>query len=748
MGNVIRLSMEDSQIEGRPTAYLAEDWAKYKGTMDKCGCYFNSYRKCQMVPRERLMDVIRELSVAGFTVEVDEHLDSMLAAVRSKADAERDKAKGLHDAAVARAEAIDAALAQRGLALYPYQRDGVRWLSHRKGAGLFDEMGLGKTVQALIAAPDKAPMVVVAPAAVKGGWAKETKKWRPDIGFPMVLSGVGSFNWPGRGEIVITNYDVVPQPIQTSDNPKRPVYVFPDWMPKPAPGTLLIFDECHMLKNPRAKRTQACRLLASMVRANGGFVWGLTGTPLLNRGPELWNVLEVIGVAKEAYGARKTFMSMFGMDGRPRPGGAVASALQKVSLMRRRIEVLPDLPEKTYHKVSVPIDPDTRRLADELQAKIEEAGVKLADITDVAALVAATKNTRLDIGMISRVRAALSKAKIGRLLEVVEEYEAQDKPVVVFSAHRGPVDTLGQRDGWEVITGDVVGLERTAVAQRFSTGGLRGLACTIRAAGIGLDGLQRASHVAVFADLEWTPGINQQAEDRICRIGQDRGVHIVVLVADHLLDEKVAELLSFKARIIESAVNASARETVEEQFPENEHSLGIVVKTKAELQADPARAHAFGVPLPKLAAVFERVKKQIKRPSVQIEGLLLKVASSYSKTPGHVQVSNGASFGSADNRYYGRIDPTGAFYPTRDCPEEVKRTLQRWDEDTAEMARDVAAYGHETGSCSFCGLELTDPRSVTVGYGPVCAEKWGLSWGHAGDTSFPIDITGAAGGEA
>jgi SNF2 family DNA or RNA helicase len=157
----------------------------------------------------------------------------------------------------------------------------------------------------------------------------------------------------------------------------------------------------------------------------------------------------------------------------------------------------------------------------------------------------------------SEVRASLATAKIPALVEIVADIEEADEPIVVFSAHRAPIDHLGTRDGWAAITGDTPATARTEIEARFQRGELRGVAATIQAGGVAIT-LTRA-HRAVFVDQDWTPALNAQAEDRICRIGQDRGVIITRLIADHTLDRRIAEVLASKTAIIDGSVDAAAQ---------------------------------------------------------------------------------------------------------------------------------------------------------------------------------------------
>jgi len=156
------------------------------------------------------------------------------------------------------------------------------------------------------------------------------------------------------------------------------------------------------------------------------------------------------------------------------------------------------------------------------------------------------------------VRSALAMAKIPAMLALVEEFELAKEPLLVFSAHRSPIDLFLGRPGWAVITGDTPAKDRTKIEEGFQAGKYLGLAGTIEAAGVGIT-LTYAAH-ELFVDQEWTPALNAQAEDRALRHGQKRAVCIDILVANHPLDQRVAEILLEKTAIIESSIDA-ARET-------------------------------------------------------------------------------------------------------------------------------------------------------------------------------------------
>jgi hypothetical protein len=109
--------------------------------------------------------------------------------------------------------------------------------------------------------------------------------------------------------------------------------------------------------------------------------------------------------------------------------------------------------------------------------------------------------------------------------------------------------------------------------------------------------------------------------------------------------------------------------------------------------------------------------------------LRITVAGERSKTPGYLVLTDGESFG--NNRYYGRISPAGQLTFGRDAGEVkggLVKILTRLGDDPVGVA---AEFGRLTGHCCFCSLQLSDERSTAVGYGRICAGRFGLPWGEA-----------------
>lgn len=532
----ISITLEGDKFIIKPKKFLGGDlFSSFRNLI--AGSRFDSARKLNVANRTAAIAI-----VARFQGSQDFVLDMQQDVI----DALKEHISETHESvslASERAEKTDELLRSRGLSLFPFQKTGVQWLASRTGALLADDMGLGKTIQTLIAVPNDSPVVVVAPAVAKGVWQRECNKWRPEIKVT-ILSGKGSFRWPDRNEMVVINYDIL-----SSDTEELPI-----------PGTVIIADEAHNLKNSKAKRTVAFRDLAKKATKYNGKVWLLTATPLLNRPGELWSIYSAAGIAEEAFGSWYNFCSLFnayknkwGATVWGKPSSSISEKIRRVSLRRTKTEVLPDLPQKMWKELNVELDRATVRMCQELEAKVG-FDTLVSEVTDALELI--NKLGSACFEELSRVRAAIAKAKIPALLELVEDFEEQEEPVVVFSAHRAPIDFLQEKCGWTVITGDTPPEERTRIENEFQAGTIKKLAGTIKAMGVAIT-LTKASQ-AIFVDLEWTPALNSQAEDRLCRIGQTRGVCITTLVGNVNIDSRVIELLSKKRELIGLSVEAAA----------------------------------------------------------------------------------------------------------------------------------------------------------------------------------------------
>lgn len=370
------------------------------------------------------------------------------------------------------------------------------------------------------------------------------------------------------------------------------------------PGSvLLLSDECHAFKNPRTVRTKNWRLLREETWGAGGYVFGLSGTPCEGKPQEFWEVLVSLGLERAAFGNWNNYYRIFrgwyeNKKGFRRPPQGelrdeLHSRLKLVQVMRRRKDVLAELPpvieqiievemdEKTvravneavHHMLAVraawndvtnPSSP-SRRLQDPYSnglshdekerrkslynVRVEEYFKERPWNTDEAFTQAVkeamdSRDSLPSIEELSRIRSMLSQAKVAAVKEWMQSCEDQAEPVIVFSEHVQILKKLMNRPGWECFHGGLTAKARDTLVQDFQTEAIEhGMGVSIRAGGEGIT-LTRA-RVCGFIDVSWNPAKNNQALARLLRIGAERHDSIVAVYfrARHIVDELVQETI-------------------------------------------------------------------------------------------------------------------------------------------------------------------------------------------------------------
>jgi len=485
--------------------------------------------------------------------------------------------------------------------LYPFQPIGVEFLARRHRAILADDMGLGKTVQALLAADEGQGLLVVCPQSCKYNWAEEVEKWRPDL-TAEVMQGRGSFRWPKAGEVVITNFEILPRwlmpvviatrkdgkEIKGAQIPDLPS--FRGFDPK---NVTLVVDEAQRVKNYRTQTHKKIKELAALC----GKTWFLTGTPIEGKPTDLYGVLQAGHMDRDVFGGWRGFVRCFqgsrtGFKGAYEWGSPlpeVPERMRRVMLRRLKEEVLPDLPSFIWRDVAV--DVRSKRLLKSLNAVWDRIESFITD-----GVLPAFED-------MSEVRAALAKARIPAMLDLVTDFEDAGEPLVVFSAYKAPIEELAKREGWAVIHGDIPAKERQEAIRKFQAGELRGIGLTIASGGVGIN-LTRASNI-LFVDLDWKPTQNAQAADRVRRIGQKaRSVQVIRLVSNHPVDRRVQQILARKMQVITKAIEDSI------SYEDDGAKNSVDVRHESQVQYD-ARMKAIQ------AAAQQAAQKEAKERVVQ-----------------------------------------------------------------------------------------------------------------------------------
>jgi superfamily II DNA or RNA helicase len=450
-----------------------------------------------------------------------------------------------------RGDPMPATAAVLGGELAPFQWAGVRYVLDARRAFLADEQGLGKTVEALTAleADHAYPAIVVCPATMKLGWQREAARWLPHRSVAVVE---GRIAVPPEGEITILNYEIVAAHREALAR-RRP--------------RALVVDESHYCKNPRAKRTQAVRRLANSV-ASDGLRLALTGTPVLNHADELIAQLRVIG-RLEDFGSGARFSQQF--RGRLSEERLHWHLRRRCFVRRLKSEVLPQLPAK--RQVVVPVG-----LTNEAEYRLAEKDViewlrsQPLDLSELNARIAATlRAERLaQLGTLQRLAA---RGKLAAALAWIEDFLVSGEPLVVFARHVEVQQAVLRRfpAALHLIGADSLA-DRDAAVEAFQDP--EGPSLIVGATRVAAQGitLTRASNVA-FLELEWTPAMHDQAEDRCHRIGQRDAVTAWYLLAAETIDETMARVIQSKRAIV--AAVTDGREL---------HSDGLVQAVVRELR--------------------------------------------------------------------------------------------------------------------------------------------------------------------
>lgn len=482
--------------------------------------------------------------------------------------------------------------------LFKHQSEGVDFLASRGRAILADEMGLGKTVQAIEAAKRTAKgVLVVCQASTKINWKREIAR----CGIEARIMGTGKGGEPAEGRSWhIVNYDILQK-------------MMPEIEAMIEAGTLdtAILDEAQSIKG-RSLRS-AC-IVGGNFAPKGGEkvrhpgiaskmrqVYCLTGTPIMNRPIELFNQLKAVGhplasnrdayarrycgaftmvqvmnlatgrkfmtdqsKAYQFYGDRKKFRHLLRF---PNEQGAtnldeLRRMISDVMLRRRKKDVL-DLPDKVVSVVECEMDEEWRKRYDSAWTAYveflertmpagEESRQKMENIMSAQSLVE-----------IQKLKQVASLAKCARIVEDVKRAHEAEQKCIVFSQYTETIRTIesmlkSEGVGCVTLTGADGMEERQESIDAFQKDPkVQAFVANIKAGGVGIT--LTAASMVMFADMEWSPEIHAQAEDRAHRIGQEGTVNVYYYLCEDTVDEDIMAVLDEKKQEISQVIDGKGK---------------------------------------------------------------------------------------------------------------------------------------------------------------------------------------------
>ena len=484
--------------------------------------------------------------------------------------------------------------------LRPYQVEGYRWLTflyeHRMGGILADDMGLGKTVQALAllahaieehraAVPGEpfAPFLVVAPTSVISNWAAEAKRFLPEAKVVTITeTTAGKTPLAERvagAHLVLTSYTLLRMDEEAYTGYARTLGRTVDdstgEQSAPEGWGALLLDEAQFVKNTGTRAWSIARAMPARTKI------AMTGTPLENNLMELWALLAI--VADGLFPSARAFRDLYA---RPAESGEdPAHAAATTARLRRRIRplmlrrtkelVAAELPAKNDVRVNLPLAPGHRRIYDtHLQRERQKVLGLLEDMDKnrftIFQSLTLLRRLALDAALIDpEAYAGVSSVKRDYLVQQLPDLLEKGHRVLVFSQFTGYLKSISARlaeEGIGHLYLDGSTRNRAEVIEAFTSGQEPVFLISLKAGGFGLN-LTEADHVFIM-DPWWNPAAEQQAVDRIHRIGQDKEVHVYRLVAEGTIEEKVMQLKESKAALFDAVVGegefASAAVTAED----------------------------------------------------------------------------------------------------------------------------------------------------------------------------------------
>lgn len=445
--------------------------------------------------------------------------------------------------------------------LREYQKRGVAWLAEMRdlglGACLADDMGLGKTVQVLawlsaLRQTGSIRALLVVPASLLGNWMDEMSRFAPALrGYllhPSVNRGLELEEWK-TWEVVVTTYGMLQKFSELRDQ---------EW-------DVVVLDEAQAIKNPSTKQARTVKALHAVQKI------ALTGTPIENRLSDLWSLFDFLNQGLLGSAAEFT---QFTKALAQHPEGYAPLKRVVTPFILRRLKtdktVIADLPDKIETTTTAVL---SRRQAALYLEVVEDVARKIQHVEGIERrgliLASLMKLKQIcnhpDQYLGQQIFDPAESGKFLLLEEIVETIREKRERVLVFSQFKEMTEPLSnylaslfQRTGLVLHGGTPVAARRDLVAKFQGPDYVPFMVLSLKAGGVGLN-LTAANHVIHF-DRWWNPAVENQATDRVFRIGQQKGVMVHKFVTQGTIEEKIDRLIQDKLQLSQEII-ASSGET-------------------------------------------------------------------------------------------------------------------------------------------------------------------------------------------
>lgn len=470
--------------------------------------------------------------------------------------------------------------------LRPYQMVGYRWLrtlaKSNLGGILADDMGLGKTLQSISymasildehqetknsnESKDAVHFLVVCPTSLVYNWLDEIENFAPKLR-ATVISG----NPQERQEMIerIKEFDVL---ITSYPLIRRDIVHYQ----KISFHTVFI-DEAQFIKNAASQNAQSVKLIQSKHR------FALTGTPIENSLSELWSIFDFI--MPNYLMSHSKFVNRFEKQILKDDKEAMENLNRRIRpfvLRRMKKDVLSELPEKIEEKILTEMTDEQWKVymtylesvRNDLYSDIVTGSLEQNRMRILAALTRLRQICCHPSTFIDNYTGGSGKLEL--LLEVVSDAIANEHRILIFSQFTSMLkiieEELKKRHiEYFYLEGSTNVAERNDYVKRFNQGEGQVFLISLKAGGTGLN--LTGADTVIHYDPWWNPAVEEQATDRVYRIGQKNNVHVIKLLTRNSIEEKIYKLQKRKKQLSDSIItskevfiNHLTKEELEELF--------------------------------------------------------------------------------------------------------------------------------------------------------------------------------------
>ena len=448
--------------------------------------------------------------------------------------------------------------------LRDYQVTGVKWLYNIDKIGfggiLADEMGLGKSIQtlyyikSLLKENKDYQFLIVVPTSLVYNWENEILKFDSSLSYEIINGNKKNREMLIRNcnkNIMISTYGLVREDSEEYQN---------------IHFKTIIIDEAQNIKNPVSNTTRALKTLNSDTKI------ALTGTPIENSIIELWSIFDFI--MPGFLSSLTKFKSKYQFKEFDEEASMMLEALNKIIspfiLRRKKKDVIKELPEKICNNIFIELN--------DKQKEIYVSELKKANelIDEAVKKDGFDKSRFMILRLLTRLRQIAidpsiifdnynyGSSKIDTLLDVLEEVISNNNKVLVFTSFKTALNIVKNRLNERgissyVIDGSVGSKERIDLVNKFNVDDTNVFLIMLKSGGTGLN--LTSANVVIHLDLWWNPQAENQATDRVHRIGQKNVVEVIKLVTKGTIEEKILELQDKKKLLNDKLIDATDLDT-------------------------------------------------------------------------------------------------------------------------------------------------------------------------------------------